>query len=154
MQLTRRTDYALRLLSLLAVDDDAPVSVTEAADRLEISSGHLAKVAHSLVQAGWVQSVRGRSGGLLLAEGAGDVRLSTVFEHLEPQALVECFDPEGGGCVLTPACRLKGVLFEARAAFIDVLKDYTLRDLVTRRKAALLRIVGPADHRRARSSGG
>ncbi len=148
MQLTRRTDYALRLLSLLAVDDEAPVAVADAAERLDVSASHLAKVAQSLVQAGWIDSIRGRNGGLLLAEGARDVRLSTVVEHLEPLGLAECFDPELGACVLVSACRLKGVLLEAREAFVGVLGKYTLRDLVTRRKTALLRLVGPRDIRR------
>lgn len=139
MHLTRRTDYGLRLLMLLAVDDEAPVGLNDAADRLEVSANHLAKVAQALVHANLIRSIRGRAGGFMLLPETLESTVADIVEALEPMALVECFDDEKA-CTLSPACRLHGVLVEASQAFLDTLRGHTLGELVARRRAPLLRL--------------
>lgn len=141
MHLTRRTDYGLRLLMLLAVDDEAPVGLADAAARLDVSANHLAKVAQALVHADLIRSIRGRAGGFMLLPSTMQATVADIVEALEPMHLVECFD-DPNACRLTPACRLVGVLDDARQAFVATLRKHTLEELVARKKAPLLRLTG------------
>jgi len=146
MRLTSHTDYSLRLLLYLAVHPGEPVSVPDVAIAYDLSRHHLAKVSQNLARLGFVQTTRGRSGGLTLARPAAGIRVGAVVRALEPDwALVECLSSEGR-CVIAPACRLKGVLREARDAFLAVLDGYTLQDLLENRAAlgALLSVRVPA----------
>lgn len=131
MRLTQHTDYALRLLMLLALEPEGRHTIEAAARRYGISRHHLTKVAQTLVRAGFIRSLRGRSGGLRLAGPAAGMRLGDVVRATEDGfPLVECFNPARDTCLLTPACRLKAPLAEALAAFLAVLDGYTLADLV------------------------
>lgn len=133
MLLTHRTEYALRLLMLLALEDGAdPVAVPEAARRLRLSTHHLAKVAQDLAGLGLVETLRGRTGGLRLPRSARRRKLGTIVRQLEPVVLAECFGPDPDACVLTGACRLAGVLRQAGDAFFAALDRYTIADLVAR----------------------
>ena len=88
------------------------------------------KVANQLKRAGFLKATRGRSGGLELARPPEKIRLGDVVRATEPDfALVECFAP-GNSCLITPRCRLKGVLKEALQAFVATLDRYTLADLI------------------------
>ncbi len=129
MQLTLHTDYALRLLLLLARSPTGAITVVEAAGNLRVSEHHLAKVAQSLVHAGVVRSQRGRNGGLTLGVDLGTLRLGDLVAKLEPNMdLVRCFAPDGD-CTLLPGCRLKSALYEARQAFVDRLNAHTVGEL-------------------------
>lgn len=141
MHLTRRTDYGLRLLMLLAVDDEAPIGLNDAAARLDVSANHLAKVAQALVHADFIRSIRGRAGGFMLLPATLQTTVADIVVALEPMALVECFDDEAA-CNLSPACRLHGMLAEASHAFLDALREHTLEEIVARRRAPLLRLTG------------
>jgi Rrf2 family nitric oxide-sensitive transcriptional repressor len=136
MRLTVYTDYALRLLMYLAVKDDGLATIAEVAERYDISRNHLMKVAHQLGLAGYVATVRGRSGGLRLARPAADVNLGDVVRHTEQDmALVPCMSPVDAACAIRPSCLLKRALGRATAAFLDVLDEYSLADLVKPRHA-------------------
>lgn len=126
---------------LLAVDDEAPVGLADAAERLGVSANHLAKVAQALVHAELIRSIRGRSGGFMLLPATRQSSVAEIVEALEPLALVECFD-DADACKLSPSCRLHGVLVEANQAFIDSLRRHTIEELVARRRAPLLRLTG------------
>jgi Rrf2 family nitric oxide-sensitive transcriptional repressor len=131
MRLTLHTDYALRLLMYLAIEPDRLQTIEAVAARYKISRNHLMKVAQTLVQAGVVDSIRGRGGGLRLARPADAINIGAVVRATEDGfALVECFDPEGNDCVIAPSCSLRGPLEQALAAFLAVLDRYTLADLV------------------------
>jgi Rrf2 family nitric oxide-sensitive transcriptional repressor len=131
MRLTMHTDFALRLLMLLALEPDTLHTIEEVATRYQISKNHLMKVAQTLVQKGFVESVRGRSGGLKLAKPAGRINLGAVVRTTEDSLiLVECFDRETNTCVVAQACGLRGPLDEALAAFFAVLNKYSLADLI------------------------
>jgi Rrf2 family nitric oxide-sensitive transcriptional repressor len=131
LRLTVYTDYSLRLLMYLALKDDGLATIAEIAESYGISKNHLMKVAHQLGVAGYVATVRGRSGGLRLAKPAEAIGLGEVVRHTEPDmALVSCFDPVNAPCVIQRCCVLQGALEKARVAFVDVLDGYTLSDLV------------------------
>ncbi len=130
MRLTSFSDYALRLLLYAAAKPDRLVTIEEAANVYRISRTHLMKVAHELTKAGYLKAVRGRSGGLTLARLPKDIALGDVLRLTEPDfALVECFRPDNH-CLITPACRLRGVLHQALAAFTETVDRYTLADLL------------------------
>lgn len=131
MKLTLLSDYSLRMLMHLSVNQGALVTIAETASRYDISKNHLMKVAHQLGQQGYIETVRGRSGGLRLAMPPKDIILGYVVRHMEQASvLVECFPGGKGGCLITKECRLKSVLQEAQAAFFSCLDTYTLADLV------------------------
>ena len=131
MRFTVYTDYSLRLLMYLALKDDGLATIAEIAENYGISKNHLMKVAHQLGVAGYVATVRGRSGGLRLAKPAEAIGLGEVVRHTEPDmALVSCFDPVNAPCAIQRCCVLRGALEKACLAFVDVLDGYTLSDLV------------------------
>jgi len=130
MRLTHFSDYALRLMMYAAVRKDKLVTIEETAELYDLSRAHLMKVANQLTRAGFLKATRGRNGGLSLAKKPDKIRLGEVVRSTEPDfALVECFG-SGNQCLITPRCRLRGVLQEATAAFMRTLDRYTLADLM------------------------
>jgi Rrf2 family nitric oxide-sensitive transcriptional repressor len=154
VRLTVYSDYALRVLMYLALKDDELATIAEIADAYAISKNHLMKVVHQLGVAGYVETVRGRQGGLRLAKPPEAIGLGEIVRHTEPDmALVTCFEPIDATCAVRPSCVLRRALLEASDAFFNVLDAYTLRDLVKPRATlrALLAIAsdfGPADKSR------
>jgi Rrf2 family transcriptional regulator, nitric oxide-sensitive transcriptional repressor len=131
MRLNLATDYALRLLMLLAAEPQRLHTIAEAARRYRVSRSHLMKVAMGLVQGGFAHSVRGRSGGLQLARAAAGIGIGEVVRHFEGRIdWAECFDPTTNTCSIAGGCRLKGVLREAGDAFLAVLDRYSVDDLI------------------------
>lgn len=131
MRLTVYTDYALRLLMYLALKDDGLATISEVADGYDISKNHLMKVAYQLGVAGYVETVRGRRGGLRLAKPMEAINLGEIVRHTEPDmALVPCFKPINASCAVQRCCVLQRALQKACVAFVDVLDGYTLSDLV------------------------
>jgi len=131
MRLTTMTDYALRLLMYVAQRPDRLCTIAEVAQAHGISEAHLMKVTHQLGRAGFLETVRGKGGGMRLAVPPAQVNLGAVVRATEPDfVLVECFD-SGTGCALTGHCRLAGVISGALAAFLAHLDARTLADLLT-----------------------
>ena len=136
MRLTVYTDYALRVLMYVAVKEDGLSTIAEIAERYGISRNHLMKVAHQLGIAGYLETVRGRTGGLRLARPAADINLGDVVRYTEQDmALVPCMSPVDAACAIRPSCLLKRALDRATAAFLGVLDEYSLSDLVKPRHA-------------------
>jgi Rrf2 family nitric oxide-sensitive transcriptional repressor len=143
MQLTTHTDYSLRLMIYLAIlPEEETGTVQSAAKHYGISANHLAKVAQTLVQLGYIRSLRGRGGGLKLAKPTGEIKLGKVVRETENLQLLECFGKDST-CPIVPACKLKQVLAEAQNAFLEVLDGYSLHDLVIN-KSRLLRLLDVA----------
>jgi Rrf2 family nitric oxide-sensitive transcriptional repressor len=114
----------------LAANPARLVRIRDVADRFRISQNHLMKVAYLLGREGLIQTVRGRAGGLRLAHTPDRICVGDVVRRMEGHIhIVECFSNEPGGCLISGACRLKGVLHEALDAFLGVLDRYTLADL-------------------------
>jgi Rrf2 family nitric oxide-sensitive transcriptional repressor len=134
MRLTVYTDYSLRVLMFLAVRGEELATIAEIAEAYAISKNHLMKVAHQLGLAGYVETVRGKGGGLRLARRPQDIVLGDVVRRTEPDmTLVPCFDPYDRSCAIFPGCVLRGVLGDARDAFLTVLDRHSLADLVRSR---------------------
>jgi Rrf2 family nitric oxide-sensitive transcriptional repressor len=133
MRLTAFTDFGLRALMRLAGDPDRSFSTGEVAREFGISRHHLVKVVGDLANAGFVSTQRGAGGGFRLAREPQSITLGEIVRALEGrQALVECFRADGGACVLTPRCRLKGKLAAAHEAFLRELDRSTLADCAYR----------------------
>lgn len=129
MRLTRYTDYAMRVLLYLAARPDRLCSIAEIAAAYGISQNHLMKVVSDLVSAGYLVSVRGRSGGVRLARAPMEINVGAVVRHTEEGFdLVDC-----GSCIIAPACGLTGALAQALGAFMKVLDGYTLENLMNKR---------------------
>lgn len=138
MQLTRYSDYSLRVLVYLALRPERRATVEEIAGAYGISRAHLMKVVHQMGRGGFLETVRGRGGGLRLARAPEEIGVGEVIRYTEERMdLVECFEPEASHCRIEPACRLRGVLEEALGAFLGTLDRYTLADLVARRRRPL-----------------
>ena len=134
MRLTGFIDYSLRVLIFLACEPGRRATIGEIAQAFQISENHLTKVVHFLGQQGWVATVRGKGGGLALAQEAATIAVGEVVRHTEGEAMpAECFDKDHNTCAIVRACRLQGVLREAAEAFQSVLDGYTLADLVHNR---------------------
>ena len=134
MQLTKWTDYSLRVLMYCAAQADrgSPVSVAEIVQAHGISRSHLTKVVMSLAALGYLETTRGRGGGLRLLAPASETSVGAVIRDTETDfRLVECFDPSTNQCGLSGHCRLESVLHQATARFLEVLDGTTLADLVT-----------------------
>lgn len=135
MQLTQFTDYSLRVLIYIALKKGETPTITEIAQRYNISKNHLMKVVHRLSQLKILKTIRGKGGGLQLNVFPEDLNLGELIQMLEPNFyIVECFDQENGQCIISPVCRLKGILFEATKNFMTTLKKYTLKDLLQNQK--------------------
>ena len=133
MHLTRYADYTMRLLIHLAVQPDGMSTIQDIAKRYGISRAHLMKVANQAVQAGYVEAVRGRAGGLRLSRPAAKISIGDVLRTTEDCTLVECFDPSSNRCPITEGCGLRPMLRKALDAYFAVLDDYSLADAVERR---------------------
>ncbi len=137
MRLAERTDYALRVLMVVA-SSGRRHTVPALAEALGVSPNHLTKVVQALQGEGWVTTTAGRGGGVELAVEPGGVTVGDVVRAMEPDlALVECMRDDGG-CVLEGPCRLVGALRRARLAFLGELDGVTLAALIRGRKPAIL----------------
>lgn len=129
MKLTSFTDYSLRVLLYLAAQPGRRGTIADIAQAYGISEHHLTKVVHSLGRQGWIETVRGKGGGMLLAKAPEQIRIGRVVRDTEGAAVpAECFTADGC-CRIDGACKLKGVLAEAMKAFYAVLDEYTLADI-------------------------
>ena len=135
MQLTRYTDYALRVLIYLGHEQDGLAKIGDISGQYGISKNHLMKVVLGLGKMGYVTTVRGKGGGLKLARPPGAINLGEVVRKTEETLhLVECLERGyQGGCLLYPACRLKSVIHEAQSQFFAHLDRYTIADVLAKR---------------------
>ena len=132
LRLTVYTDYSLRVLMYLGAREPGHLStIQEIADAYNISKNHLMKVTYELGKLGYIETIRGRGGGIRLAMDPADIIIGQVVRQTEEDFhLVECFDMENNFCRLAPSCRLKGALHEALRAYLNVLDQYTLQDVL------------------------
>jgi len=144
MRLATYTDYTLRVLIYLAVNNDTTATIDGMARSYDISRHHLGKVVHHLRLKGYVETVRGRGGGVGLAVAPADINVGAVVRACEQDStLVECFSANNN-CCITSACVLRTAFADAQEAFYSTLDGYTLRDLTRPRQvlARLLDIAG------------
>ncbi|MFO1483253.1 MAG: Rrf2 family transcriptional regulator [Verrucomicrobiaceae bacterium] len=130
MRLSLFTDYSLRVLMFAALKGES-FSLSEVAEAYDISRHHLVKVVNYLAKLGYLETRRGRGGGIALAMQPEDIRIGMVVRRTEDTPfIVECFDKQHNTCPINGSCRLKGALAQAVNAFYETLDHHTLRDLV------------------------
>lgn len=134
MRLTTFSDYSLRVLIFLGLAGDRLVTIDEIAGAYGISRNHLMKVVHQLGRLGYVETVRGKGGGMRLARAPEHIRAGDVVRATEDDfGLVECMEGMEGirsGCRITRSCVLRHALGEALEAFLATLDRYTLANLI------------------------
>lgn len=131
MRITKRTNIAIRLLMYCAAHEDRLVTKAEVAGACNVSENHLAQVINQLSQLSYLQTLRGRNGGLTLGRPANQIRIGDVFREVEGGLpLTECFADADNSCPLTEACRLRVALRDAAEAFYSSLDDISLHALV------------------------
>lgn len=131
MRLTTFSDYAFRVLIYVGSAPDGLATIADIAAAYRISPDHLRKVVHLLGREGYVETLRGKGGGMRLAKPPQAINVGAVLRATEEGFdLVECLQSATPACRIAPACVLKGALAEARDAFLAVLDRYTLADLL------------------------
>ncbi len=134
MELTKYTDYSLRILIYLGLNADHLVTIDEISTAYGISRHHVAKAVFHLSQMEMILTVRGRGGGMRLARAPEDINIGALVRKTEPHMnLLECFDASINTCPLIDACRLKSLIKKAKRAFLDVLDECTLADMLGNR---------------------
>lgn len=132
MRLTMYSDYSMRVLLYLGIKGKDKLStIQEIANNYHISKNHLMKVTYELGQLGYIETIRGRGGGIRLAKDPKEINIGQVIRQTEEDFhIVECFDKENNMCVISPACQLKHALNEALQAYLSVLDRYSLGDFL------------------------
>jgi Rrf2 family nitric oxide-sensitive transcriptional repressor len=135
MRLTLHTDFALRVLVQVALGGGRLARISDIAESFEISRNHLMKVVNDLGQKGYLDTIRGRNGGIRLMREPRDINVGQVVRDMEDQLdVVGCLDRRGY-CPIERVCVLRGVLRDATDAFLAVLDAQTLADLIRPHKA-------------------
>jgi Rrf2 family nitric oxide-sensitive transcriptional repressor len=130
MHLTTFSDYAMRVLMYLGLQQGRLVTIAQIAEQYSISENHLTKVVHFLGQQGYIDTVRGKGGGLRLKQLPAEINLAEIVKLTEgDEGLLPCVDGASDCCIL-PACRLVSILRESQTALYQVLGKYTLADLL------------------------
>ena len=134
MRLTLHTDYALRALIHVAIADGKLITINDIAESFDISKQHLMKVVNNLSQKGYLDTVRGRGGGIRLRRPPRDINIGQVVRDTEDLDVIGCLGRRGY-CPIERCCVLRGVLRDATQAFLAVLDGYTLADLIKPQRA-------------------
>lgn len=129
MRLSAFTDFGLRTLMYLAsLEEERLSSVAEVSTVYQVSQSHMVKVIGQLAKLGYVQTIRGKNGGIRLAASPESINIGEVIEQLENH--LDGVDCTTTACQLLPCCELKKALTEGMRAFIDTMRTYTLADLM------------------------
>ncbi|MBA4783885.1 MAG: iron-responsive transcriptional regulator RirA [Rhizobiales bacterium] len=130
MRLTRQANYAVRILMYCAANPNELSKVATIARVYDVSEFFLFKILQPLVEKGYVETVRGRSGGIRMARPASSITLGEVIRTAEEKFIMaECFEDDATTCPLMSSCAFNSALSEALAAFFKVLDSYTIEDL-------------------------
>ena len=130
MKLTAFTDYSLRTLMYLAIHPKRLCTTKEIAEQFQVSQNHMVKVAYQLAKSGYVETQKGKNGGMKLARSPAQINIGEAVRNLEPDFhLVECFNQAENKCRITSACKFKSVLFDAQEAFLKTLDAFSLAQI-------------------------
>lgn len=142
LQLTKRTDYAIRACLHLAVEDHCPISGRRIAEQMAIPDQFLPQVMADLGRAGIVAATSGKNGGYCLRRDPAALSLLDVVDAVEGTERRRAGEPWDVSHDGDPAGALYPVWSRAQAAFIDVLAGASIGELATRQRAA--DVIGPA----------
>ncbi len=144
MHLSTFSDYTMRVLMYLGIQHGKLVNISEIAQAYAISENHLTKVVHQLAQRGYIETVRGKGGGLRMVQDPLTINLSEILRATEGDAvLLPCLSHDDS-CCIKPSCQLVSILREAQNALYAVLAKYTLADLL-KQDGSLSRILLPTN---------
>jgi Rrf2 family nitric oxide-sensitive transcriptional repressor len=129
VRLTLHADFALRVLIQVGLNEGKLTTIKEIAQTFYISKAHLMKVVNALSQKGYLDTVRGRNGGIRLMREPRDVKIGEVVRDTEKLDVIGCLEHRGY-CPIQRVCVLRGVLSNATEAFLAVLDAHTLADLI------------------------
>lgn len=130
MQITSYADYSFRILIYLAMKKEQITTIQEISKFYKISKNHLTRIVHRLGELGFIETIRGKGGGICLARPPESILLKEILLQMEPHFhLVECFDSKKNKCKITPFCYLKQILTEAKSNFISTFEGKTLQDI-------------------------
>lgn len=149
MRLTQQTSYSIRVLLYCSANNTGISRIRDIASTYGISELHLFKIMHVLVEAGFIETIRGRNGGIRLARPASEISIGAVVRATESNFfLTDCFDTANRDCPLVDACGVNRVLAEALRAFFAVLDSYTIADVASDRSQlrGLLELDQPPMH--------
>ncbi len=133
MQLSKFSDYSFRALIYLAQHDSGLNTIENMAVELKISQNHLKKIIHKLSKGNFIDTFRGREGGIKLAKQPKDIKLSEVLLYTETNTdFVECLkhNIQNTECPYQGTCNLKSIIHRAKDAFIQEFQRYNLQDLL------------------------
>lgn len=136
MRLTLHTDFALRVLIQVGLNDGKLTTIKDIAQTFGISKAHLMKVVNDLSQKGYLDTVRGRNGGIRLMREPRDINIGQVVRDTEKFDVIGCLEHKGY-CPIERVCVLRGALRNATEAFLAVLDAHTLADLIKPHEALL-----------------
>jgi len=140
MQLTTFSDYSMRVMMYLGLRHGELSTISDIAQAYGISENHLTKVVHHLAQRGYVETLRGKGGGLRLVRDPVTVNIGAMVRESEGNSgLLPCVTTQST-CCIQGTCSLVGILREAQNALYAVLDKYTLADLL-RHETPLARIL-------------
>ncbi|MGH7048350.1 MAG: RrF2 family transcriptional regulator [Stellaceae bacterium] len=136
MRLTLHTDYALRVLMYVGAKEDGLATIPEIVTRFDISKGHIMKVVHQLGRQGYLETIRGKGGGMRLARKSAQIAVGAVVRDMEEElGVLGCLQGGEGYCRIEGCCVLRSALRDATNAFLATLDGYTLEDLLRPRRA-------------------
>lgn len=136
MRLTLHTDYALRVLMYVGVKGETLSTIPKIVDHFDISRGHVMKVVHHLGQLGYLETIRGKRGGIRLARKPTQINVGAVVRDMEEElGVLGCLQGSEGYCRIEECCVLRSALRDATNAFLATLDRYTLADLIKPRRA-------------------
>jgi len=130
MRLTLHTDYALRVLIYVGTKRESLSTISEIVDRFDVSRGHAMKVVHHLGQLGYLETIRGKRGGIRLAREPSQINVGSVVRDMEVElGVLGCLQDKVAYCRIEDCCVLRSALRDATNAFLAMLDRYTLADL-------------------------
>lgn len=151
MRLTLHTDYALRVLMYVGVKGNTLSTIPEIVDHFDISRGHIMKVVHHLGRLGYLDTIRGKGGGIRLARKPSQINVGAVVRDMEEElAVLGCLQGSEGYCRIEQCCVLRSALRDATSAFLATLDRYTLADLIKPRRS-LVRSLALEDREASRA---
>ena len=137
MRLSQASDFALRILMATGQSDD-PQTVDKLSKQLGLAKSHVMKIVAHLAKGGYLETTRGRGGGIRLAKAPATIRLGDVVRLIEPDlGVVACLKPEPTVCAFLPRCALKGAMAKASEAFLASLNTQTLASILAGTQMAL-----------------
>jgi Rrf2 family protein len=130
VEVSRRTDYAIRILLDLAASDGEPVSVRVIAERQDVPYAFARGIGSELVSAGLAESTRGVTGGLVLARPAEQISLLDIYEAMQGPVSCSVCTNDPGWCKRMGGCTVHAVWAEADGMVREYLGSKSLAGLV------------------------